>query len=196
MVRLHQQRMLDMKKTFQREFRLQTGGSEVPNGAVDEATSEEQQQQQQQRPSRSPTPSAPSRVSPVPSSSSTSSQVVDPTLSASASPPTLVLEHQNLVTMSEVNFKYLKHVIFKFFTSPDPEVGIRATCLHSFVCYFLTSVSTPFKAKHLTRAISALLRLTPDEERLLQQHLDWKTSWFGQKPKLGSGQFALSIDPQ
>ncbi len=52
-----------------------------------------------------------------------------------------------------------------------------------------------FQAKHLTRAISALLRLTPDEERLLQQHLEWKTSWFGQKPKLGSGQFALSLDP-
>ena len=26
------------------------------------------------------------------------------------------------VTMTEVNFKYLKHVIFKFFTSPDTEV--------------------------------------------------------------------------
>ena len=52
------------------------------------------------------------------------------------------------------------------------------------------------QAKHLTRAIAALLKLTGDEERLLQQHLEWKTSWFGTKPKLGSGQFSRSIEPQ
>ena len=77
-----------------------------------------------------------------------------------------------IVAMTEVNFKYLKHVIFKFFTSRE------------------------YEAQHLTRAISALLKFTSDEERLLQEHLEWKMSWFGAKPKLGSGQFSLSIpDP-
>ena len=74
-----------------------------------------------------------------------------------------------IVAMTEVNFKYLKHVIFKFFTSRE------------------------YEAQHLTRAISALLKFTSDEERLLQEHLEWKMSWFGAKPKLGSGQFSLSI---
>ena len=31
---------------------------------------------------------------------------------------------QDLVLMTEVNYKYLKHVIFKFFTSRDYEVRI------------------------------------------------------------------------
>ena len=74
-----------------------------------------------------------------------------------------------IVAMTEVNFKYLKHVIFKFFTSRE------------------------YEAQHLTRAISALLKFTTDEERLLQEHLEWKMSWFGARPKLGSGQFSLSI---
>ena len=51
------------------------------------------------------------------------------------------------------------------------------------------------QAKNLTKAMAALLHFTRDEEKLFQEHLDWKMSWFGSKPKLGSGQFALSIDP-
>ena len=86
-----------------------------------------------------------------------------------ASPPSAGGGSGEIVAMTEVNFKYLKHVIFKFFTSRE------------------------YEAQHLTRAISALLKFTSDEERLLQEHLEWKMSWFGAKPKLGSGQFSLSI---
>ncbi len=46
----------------------------------------------------------------------------------------------------------------------------------------------------MTRAIGALLKFTDDEERLLREHLEWKMSWFGSKPSLGSGQFSMSID--
>ena len=45
---------------------------------------------------------------------------------ASAEPemlPSSSSETTNVVTMTEVNFKYLKHVIFKFFTSPEYEVS-------------------------------------------------------------------------
>ena len=52
-----------------------------------------------------------------------------------------------------------------------------------------------FQAKQLTRAVATLLYFTRDEEKLLREHLEWKMSWFGSKPDLGSGQFSLSIEP-
>lgn len=57
------------------------------------------------------------------------------------------------------------------------------------MCYLL------FQAQHLTRAVSTLLKLTPDEEKLLKETLEWKTSWFRAKPDLGTGQSAKYIPP-
>lgn len=57
--------------------------------------------------------------------------------------------------MDEVNFRYLKHVILKFLTSRELE------------------------AKHLVKAVSTLLYLTNDEEKLIFDTLNWRMSWFG-----------------
>lgn len=65
----------------------------------------------------------------------------------------------------DVNVKYLKHVIFKFLTSRE------------------------YEAKQMTRAVATLLHFSQEEEKVLQEHLDWKMSWFGSRPKLGLGQF-------
>ncbi|XP_050069074.1 golgin subfamily A member 1 isoform X2 [Anopheles maculipalpis] len=59
------------------------------------------------------------------------------------------------VVMDEVNFRYLKHVIIKFLTSREVE------------------------ARHLIKAVSTLLQLSYEEEKLLQDTLNWKMSWFG-----------------
>ncbi|XP_064457538.1 golgin subfamily A member 1-like isoform X3 [Ornithodoros turicata] len=59
---------------------------------------------------------------------------------------------------NDINFKYLKHVVFKFMTS------------------------TEYEAQHLIRAVSVLLHFTADEEHIIRQHLDWKSSWFGMRP--------------
>nr|XP_016943146.1 golgin subfamily A member 1 isoform X1 [Drosophila suzukii] len=67
-------------------------------------------------------------------------------------------EKGNCVIMDEVNFQYLKHVIVKFLTSREVE------------------------ARHLVRAVSTLLQLTSEEEKLLHDTLNWKMSWFGMKP--------------
>ena len=107
--------------------------------------------------------------SPTAASFDAAQLVLSPPPLGRASPPSAGSGSGEIVAMTEVNFKYLKHVIFKFFTSRE------------------------YEAQHLTRAISALLKFTSDEERLLQEHLEWKMSWFGAKPKLGSGQFSLSI---
>ncbi|EDW72054.1 uncharacterized protein Dwil_GK10646 [Drosophila willistoni] len=64
----------------------------------------------------------------------------------------------NCVIMDETSFIYLKHVIVKFLTSREVE------------------------ARHLVRAVSTLLQLTPEEEKLLHDTLSWRTSWFGVKP--------------
>ncbi|BFG04989.1 golgin subfamily A member 1 [Drosophila madeirensis] len=64
----------------------------------------------------------------------------------------------NCIIMDEVNFQYLKHVIVKFLTSREVE------------------------ARHLIRAVSTLLQLTSEEEKLLHDTLNWKMSWFGMKP--------------
>ncbi|XP_023168798.1 golgin subfamily A member 1 [Drosophila hydei] len=64
----------------------------------------------------------------------------------------------NCIIMDEVNFMYLKHVIVKFLTSREVE------------------------ARHLVRAVSTLLQLSPEEEKLLHDTLNWKMSWFGVKP--------------
>ncbi|XP_044268760.1 golgin subfamily A member 1 [Tribolium madens] len=63
----------------------------------------------------------------------------------------------------DVNFKYLKHVVIKFLTSRE------------------------YEAQHLTKAIATLLKFTAEEEKLVNDTLEWKRSWFGSKPKLGSG---------
>ncbi|XP_058455236.1 golgin subfamily A member 1 [Malaya genurostris] len=74
------------------------------------------------------------------------------------------------VVMDEVNFRYLKHVIIKFLTSREVE------------------------ARHLIKAVSTLLQLTYEEEKLLQDTITWKKSWFGSRPGHQS-QISLSTIP-
>ncbi|ETN57975.1 omega-crystallin [Anopheles darlingi] len=68
------------------------------------------------------------------------------------------------IVMDEVNFRYLKHVIIKFLTSREVE------------------------ARHLIKAVSTLLQLSYEEEKLLHDTLNWKMSWFGSRP---AGQISL-----
>ncbi|XP_021704706.1 golgin subfamily A member 1 [Aedes aegypti] len=61
------------------------------------------------------------------------------------------------IVMDEVNFRYLKHVIIKFLTSREVE------------------------ARQLVKAVATLLQLSHEEEKLLQNTLTWKMSWFGSR---------------
>ncbi|XP_055547752.1 golgin subfamily A member 1 [Wyeomyia smithii] len=74
------------------------------------------------------------------------------------------------IVMDEVNFRYLKHVIIKFLTSREVE------------------------ARQLVKAVATLLQLTYEEERLLQETLTWKKSWFGSRPGQHS-QISVSTIP-
>ncbi|TGZ54170.1 Golgin subfamily A member 1 [Temnothorax longispinosus] len=87
-----------------------------------------------------------------------------------SSSQTVTARHNNS-REDDVNFKYLKHVLIKFLTSRE------------------------YEALHLTRAVATLLHFSPEEERLLQETLEWKMSWFGTRPNLGFGQTAKAIPP-
>ena len=149
--------MADMKKTMQKEMRAMTTTASTAfaeNGHASDRVSS--------------TPTPPPLAGQSPQASFDAGQLVLSPL-PEFKPSAGGGSSGEIVAMTEVNFKYLKHVIFKFFTSRE------------------------YEAQHLTRAIAALLKFTADEEKLLQEHLEWKMSWFGSKPKLGSGQFSLSI---
>ncbi|KAH0947290.1 hypothetical protein HN011_001875 [Eciton burchellii] len=104
------------------------------------------------------------------------SSLLDSDVEASAailnpsSSKTVTARHNNS-REDDVNFKYLKHVLIKFLTSRE------------------------YEALHLTRAVATLLHFSPEEERLLQETLEWKMSWFGTRPNLGFGQTAKAIPP-
>ncbi|XP_019871263.1 golgin subfamily A member 1 [Aethina tumida] len=71
----------------------------------------------------------------------------------------------------DVNFKYLKHVVIKFLTSRD------------------------YEAQHLIKAIATLLKFTAEEERLIQETLEWKKSWFGSRPKMNGSHKSKMFPP-
>ncbi|XP_012262598.2 golgin subfamily A member 1 isoform X1 [Athalia rosae] len=98
---------------------------------------------------------------------------VEPATAAVINPSSTktVNPHQNNPREEDVNFKYLKHVLIKFLTSRE------------------------YEALHLTRAVATLLHFSPEEEKLLQETLEWKMSWFGNRPNLGIGQTAKAIPP-
>ena len=51
------------------------------------------------------------------------------------------------------------------------------------------------QAVHLVRAIGTLLHCSVDEQKLLQETLEYRMSWFGIKPSLGKGQKSKYIPP-
>ncbi|XP_043524073.1 golgin subfamily A member 1 [Frieseomelitta varia] len=106
----------------------------------------------------------------IPSSSLDSDAEPSAAILKPSSSKTVTARH-NSTRDDDVNFKYLKHVLIKFLTSRE------------------------YEALHLTRAVATLLHFSPEEERLLQETLEWKMSWFGTRPNLGFGQTAKAIPP-
>lgn len=84
-------------------------------------------------------------------------------------PATLQIDQQtmngelNRNDQEKINLQYLKNVIFKYITSTEVEAQ-----------------------RHLIKAISVLLNFTEEEERVVRETLDWRTSWLASLPLLGS----------
>lgn len=145
MLKLQQQRISDMKKTLQKELKSHQGASAAAAVLNIEG--------------------APSAASDVPSPpvdhSSGLGSAGDSVVRAGAQEAGLATQPRGPDNKLEddINFKYLKHVVFKFMTSKE------------------------YEAQHLIRAVSVLLRFTADEEQMIREHLDWKNSWFGTRPQ-------------
>jgi len=161
-LKLLQQRMNDMKKTFQKE--LNTARPTVSR--QDSRLAEDEESSQRTLGAKSVSAST---LSAYPSGPASTAPSTTPIGSNGSVQPS------SSVHSDAVDLTYLKHVIFKFLTSRE------------------------YEAKQLTRAVATLLNFSRDEEKLLRDHLEWKTSWFGNlttaKPDLGQGQFSLSLNP-
>lgn len=145
MLKLQQQRISDMKKTLQKELKSHQGAAAAAAVLNVEG--------------------APSATSDVPPPSVDHSSGLG---SAGDSVARAGTQDAGFATQprgpdnkleDDINFKYLKHVVFKFMTSKE------------------------YEAQHLIRAVSVLLRFTADEEQTIREHLDWKNSWFGTRPQ-------------
>lgn len=108
-IKLQQQRLNDMKKTFQKDL--------IQNQLAKEDNSDNE------------------------------SKITNSTFNEQ-------LNNNDNLNNSEINFTYLKNVIFKFMTSSE------------------------YESIHLVKAISVLLHFTKDEEKLVKDTLEWKMSWF------------------
>ncbi|XP_038045763.1 golgin subfamily A member 1-like [Patiria miniata] len=155
-IKMQQQRLADLKKTLQRELKIQNStGYDSP----EEVTRDKGQSSISAGLNKSCSSPAfsNSSVGQSPGYSHNSGPTESPNTQASSSlsPHCAGLDRQDV---REVNFQYLRHVVFKFMSSTDSE------------------------AKQLLKAVSTLLEFTPHEEKLINKTLEWKTSWFGIRP--------------
>ncbi|XP_023228340.1 golgin subfamily A member 1-like [Centruroides sculpturatus] len=127
MIKLQQQRLSDMKKTLQRELKIQSGTD---------------------------------GILPIDSAEIPMIQPTDSRISSGWSQSIPNKKNYHVDGDDDINFQYLKHVIFKFMTSED------------------------YEAQHLIKAISVLLHFTSEEEKLIKQMMEWKMSWFRARPRV------------
>lgn len=133
-IRLQQQKLNDMKKTFQKDM-LQS-----------QQIALREQQTELNQVDESP------KVLNISSTINESSAKFSEIPSNDVSP-----------AVKDINFTYLKNVLFKFMTSSE------------------------YEAIHLIKAISVLLNFSKEEEMRVKEAMEWKMSWFaplvGTKPK-------------
>ncbi|XP_063966358.1 golgin subfamily A member 1-like [Lytechinus pictus] len=139
-VKMQQQRLSDLKKTLQRELKVQTiAGYESPEEAL-----------------RGNDTQVDKNKLSIPANNFHGSN-------SNLTQSTVLTDQDGGLSRSdfrEINFQYLRHVVFTFMSSTD------------------------YEAKQLLKAVSTVLELTPKEESMIRKTLDWKTSWFGPKPAM------------
>lgn len=107
----------------------------------------------------------------------------DPPPASSQNPPTFNTKVTNTADLNdsrEINFEYLKHVVLKFMSSREAEVGGSIRALLDPLCLqtWFDSVCVSFRqAFQLIRAVSVLLNFTREEEEMLKQTLEYKVGF-------------------
>ncbi|XP_071947307.1 uncharacterized protein [Antedon mediterranea] len=134
-IKMQQQRLADLKKTLQRELKMQSGSGGGYNSSDEDP-----------RHARDNNHLAPNNL---------------PRVSTSPAAISSIGNAKN--DLREINFQYLKHVVYKF------------------IC------STEMEALQLLKAVATVLELTPTEVQGIKQVIEWKQSWFGSKPSQKKG---------
>lgn len=145
--------MNDLKKTLQKELKYHMLPNEKKNESIFETPNNGQN-----------SPKTNHDISPIVSNTSLISQnsILPDKISNKFNNMISKKNHSTLdmtILHEDVNFKYLKHVVLKFLTSRE------------------------YEAIHLVKALSVLLNLSNEEEKIIKSTLEWKMSWFGIKPK-------------
>lgn len=179
-IKILNQRLVDMKKTLQEEINCNNNNNNTtsigngPNAKQADHIYERSSSREKQDSSVSSKQQANGAISHTSNNSSSNSSHSsnhsnngNPHASHNGTPPKAA---SGTIVMDEVNFRYLKHVIIKFLTSREVE------------------------ARQLVKAVATLLQLSYEEEKLLQDTLTWKMSWFGSRRGQHS-QISLSTVP-
>lgn len=155
-IRLQQQRISDIKKSFHKDLLLEDkDGYEINNGGGGGLFSD------------------------LASSSDTSPRLSHKKLNmegdTKSSKPMLSLNKSSFIFGSEmsndINFQYLRNVVFKFLICSDLEAQ-----------------------KHLIKAISVLLKFTKSEENQARDSLNYRMSWLKSLSLIGNGVKSLSTN--
>jgi golgin subfamily A protein 1 len=158
-----QQRLNDMKKTFQKEFKFQSSANnnESTTSVSESKNNKTSQIEVNNNNSSAAKLNATKKQTYLFKSISMSNNAAETIFSTQSA---LATPHKDMTQLShlhdDVNFKYLKHVVLKFLTSRS------------------------YEAFHLVKALSVLLNFTNEEEQILKDTLQWKMSWFGSRPKV------------
>ncbi|XP_062716637.1 golgin subfamily A member 1 [Aedes albopictus] len=172
-IKILNQRLVDMKKTLQEEINNNNNNtttlsphSKYPDHIYERANSREKQEPAGPKQQNGAISHASSNNCSNSSHISNNSVATNPHADQNGTQKA----SSGTIVMDEVNFRYLKHVIIKFLTSREVE------------------------ARQLVKAVATLLQLSYEEEKLLQNTLTWKMSWFGSRRGQHS-QISLSTIP-
>ncbi|KAK3088112.1 hypothetical protein FSP39_014858 [Pinctada imbricata] len=203
-----EQRLTDLKKTLQRELRVQSAPPSDQDGERSQSPLREASDGNisDSRLSPVPTPKFQKENSETRGFTNSLPKVHELNHVSSSSPAVLedisVHEANSRRTYSEPQ-SYMK-------SHPDPRTGrlsltnsagdmnslekeVNFQYLKHVILKFMLSRES--EAVHLIRAVSVLLKFTAEEQKLIRETLEWKMSWFGSRPAGGGGQRAKFIPP-
>lgn len=202
-VKMLQQRLNELKKTLQRELKVQSLPNDELSGRLTPSSSSKDLNNQVTATNSLSNNHRQERSAPA-SIAVTPQDGMDHQLTAHHHTKRSNFMHKNQ-NMSECNTRYpsipqdalsgqrtQNSSLKGHYCDPkDFSYDINFEYLKHVVLKFL--LSREHEAVHLIKALAMLLHFTPDEQRLIKDTLDWKMSWFGTRPQLGRGQLAKVI---
>ncbi|XP_062622379.1 golgin subfamily A member 1-like [Saccostrea cucullata] len=202
-----EQRLSDLKKTLQRELKVQALPNDQPMNIRSQSPLREQsgvttsqipQSQQHQLDgihnggARGRTPPSPNYSSVVPSGETSLTPSSPAVLHDISSVQHITQTHERVKSLQD-SIEGRGNILNSAANMNSLEKDINFQYLKHVVMKFM--LSREAEAIQLIRAVSVLLKFSAEEQKLIRETLEWKMSWFGSKPASGAGQRAKFIPP-